>query len=190
MTPKHTEHLKCEFTDAEIADFARQLARANQSRGSIEQQKKEVDSQLKAEIECQNSIINRLSGLVATGSEYRAVECTVQLDTPENGRKRIVRIDTGEEVKIVPMTDADRQIALDLQEKAEVAEGAIVTPPPTLLRIESGTSGHTEDGAIVGTVEPTPFERDSRRKRKPRDPEAEAIADGTAPLDPQVEVAH
>jgi hypothetical protein len=34
----YTEYLKCEFTDAEISDRARELAASNRSRTAIEQQ--------------------------------------------------------------------------------------------------------------------------------------------------------
>lgn len=114
----YTEYLRCDLTDTEIADAARDLARANAKRAAIEQQKKEVDSQLKAEIAAQDTVIARLSTLINTGHEYRNIDCRIDLDTPDKGRKRIVRLDTGEEVAIKPMTDADKQMALELEEEA------------------------------------------------------------------------
>ncbi len=137
-----------ELTDAETADAARELAKANARRAAIEQQKKEVDSQLKGEIEAQNTVIQRLATLINTGHEFRNVECTVILDKPEAGKKTIVRNDTGEEVSIKPMTDADRQMGLDLEQAAADAEEkarqeeiereaarVIVTPPPQLKEL-------------------------------------------------------
>jgi hypothetical protein len=141
---RYTEYLKYEFSDAEITDAAKELARAAQQRASLEQRKKEVDSQLKADIEAQNSIVGRLSSYINTGYEYRDIECRIELDTPEAGKKRVVRVDNGEEVKVVPMTDADKQTCLDLQEKAEAEEKAaevakepIITPAPAVLQIEA-----------------------------------------------------
>ncbi len=144
--------LKCDLTDAEIADTARDLARANSQKKSIEDQKKEVDAQLKADIAAQDSIIGRLSALINTGHEYRNIECRIELDTPESGKKTIIRLDTGEIVNVKPMTDEDRQMALDLQTEAEAAtqkeaderakaeaEKVIVTPPPDLRLIEQAT---------------------------------------------------
>jgi hypothetical protein len=144
LSSTYTEYLKCDLTDAEIADTARELARANARRQAVEQQKKEVDSQLKSEIEAANTVISRLSTLINTGHEYRNIDCRVELDTPEPGQKRVVRLDTGEEVSVKRMTDADRQMVIDLQTKAEESEAAeeearqaeidkvIVTPPPVL----------------------------------------------------------
>lgn len=54
---KHTEYLKYEFTAAELAEFSRDLARANQSRVALELKKKSIDSQIKAEIEAANDSI-------------------------------------------------------------------------------------------------------------------------------------
>ncbi len=139
---QYVEYLRCELTDTEIADTARDLARANSRKASIDQQKKEADAQLKAEIQAQESIIARLSALINSGHEYRNIECRVELDTPTSGRKTIVRLDTGEIVSEKPMTDADRQMVMDLQTAAEAAEEearakeesdkVIVTPPPVL----------------------------------------------------------
>ncbi len=140
MQKNPTEYLKYEYTDPEIADAARDLAKANRQRSNLEQRKKEVDSAIKAEIEEQNSIIGRLSQLIGTGFEYRDIEVRIELDTPEAGKKRIIRLDTGEEVSVKNMTDADKQMVLDLQTQAEAAEAEaqkatnghepIITPPP------------------------------------------------------------
>lgn len=137
-----TEYLRYDFTDTEIAEAARDLATANRKRSSLEQRKKEVDAAIKAEIEEQNSIIGRLSQLIGTGFEYRDIEVRIELDTPEPGKKRIVRLDTGEEVAVKAMTESEKQMSLDLQTKAEAeeeearakaeAESVIVTPPPVL----------------------------------------------------------
>jgi hypothetical protein len=115
---EYTEYLKCDFSDAEISDRARELATSNRRRTAIEQQKKEIDSDLNGQIEAENTKIQRLSEQIGMGYEYRNVECRVELDTPEVGCKRIVRLDSGEEVKVTAMTDADRQELLDLQENA------------------------------------------------------------------------
>ena len=118
----YTQYLRCQFTEQEITDKAKDLACANRKRTQIEQQKREVDTQLKADIEVENSKIARLSEHISTGFEYRDVECRVDLDTPEEGQKRIVRLDTGEEVLVALMTDEDKQLALDLAEQGEGAE--------------------------------------------------------------------
>ncbi len=205
MPQKYTEYLKCDFTDTEIADAAKELARANARKSSIEQQKKDVDAQLKSEIVAQETIIGRLSAQINTGSEYRNVECRIELDTPEAGQKRVVRLDTGEEVSVKRMTDEDRQTVLDLQTKAEAAEAKekadkepIVTPPPVLNRIEapavesevtmssevaqemiSKAMDYSSTLASAVSVGGT-HQKGTRQRRGARNPEAEAYVDGSA----------
>ena len=116
------QYLKCEFTDAEVSDFGKELAAASTRRAQIEQQKKEIDSDLKAKIEAENTKIQRLSERITQGFEYRDVEVTIVLDSPRDGWKTTIRKDTGEEVKVEPMTDDDRQMALKLEEEAAHAE--------------------------------------------------------------------
>jgi hypothetical protein len=165
-----TEYLRYEFTDTEIADAARDLATANRKRTSLEQRKKEVDSAIKAEIEAENSIIARLSQLIGTGYEYRDIEVRIELDTPEAGKKRIVRLDTGEEVAVKFMTESEKQMCLDLQTKAEAEEEAareaaikaeqekaIVTPPPVLKALGEDPDSPTATLSILqpdGTYRP------------------------------------
>lgn len=147
------EYLRYEYTPDEITAAAHDLATANRKRDGIEQRKKEVVASLKSEFEEQNSAITRLSNLIAMGFEYRDIEVRIELDTPTAGSKRVIRLDTGEEVSVKPMTDTDRQMVLDLQTKAEAAEeldrvskemgedrpkGPIVTPPPFVPRLEAG----------------------------------------------------
>lgn len=174
----YTEYLKCDFTDAEISDRAKELAGANRRRSAIEQQKKEIDSDLKGQIEAENSKIQRLSEQIGMGYEYRNIACIVELDTPELGKKRIVREDTGEEVKVVAMTPEDKQASLNLQAEADCLE-PIITPPPEVRQIngpvvevlaEDGVNEHWS-----GRADDSP-----RATRRRRNPVAEAFADGSA----------
>ena len=145
---KFTQYLKCEFSATEIADKAKELATANRKRGSIEQQKKEIDADLKGKVEAQNSIIGRLSEQIMTGSEYRDVDCTIVMDYPAIGQKTIIRKDTGEEIKVELMTDEDKQLALDLQNLADAADeqGASGRVPKS-HRLDAGPESWTDLGS-------------------------------------------
>ncbi len=205
MKETFTVFLKCDFTDAEKADFGSELARASVAKKSLEDQKKEVDAQLKADIVAQETIIARLAQSINTGSEFRNIECRVELDTPEPGKKRVIRLDTGEEVYIKPMTDSDRQMVLDLQSKAEAAEAEaekakapIVTPPPMLPRLEAGEPLQGPGVSLTPelmdaldkilpangpTLAPARTQGGTHQRgtpgRKPRNKEAESFADGS-----------
>lgn len=158
------EYLRYEYTPDEITVAAHDLATANRKRDGIEQRKKEVVASLKSEFEEQNSAITRLSNLIAMGFEYRDIEVRIELDTPEPGKKRTIRLDTGEEVSVKAMTDTDRQMVLDLQSKAEAEDQKradaeveelkkaypkepIVTPPPFVMRLEAGEVDMTPEQA-------------------------------------------
>ncbi len=116
MTP-HTEYLKYDFTEQEKSQFGADLARASQSRDALEMKKKSVDAQLKSEIAAESETIAILSKHIVVGHEYREIECLCTMNQPEPGKKEVYRQDTGEYVKVLPMTDQDRQMVLDLKEK-------------------------------------------------------------------------
>lgn len=125
MSP-YTKYLKCEFTADEITTRARELAASNRKRADLEQEKKEIDSDLKGKIEAENTKIKRLSDEIAQGFEFRHTECRVELDTPAQGQKTVVRLDTGEVVSIERMTDEDRQMALALEEEAAKKDAEVI----------------------------------------------------------------
>ena len=209
MKQTYTEYLRCEFTDTEIAEAAKELARANSRKASIEQQKKDVDAQLKSEIVAQETIIGRLAAQINTGSEYRNIECRLELDTPEPGKKRVIRLDTGEEVSVKPMNDSDRQMVLDLQSQAEAAEAEaakakepIVPPAPYVPRLDApmqvgegidvvlefdpankGGDSIENQAPLGPTLAPARTQGGTHQKgakgRKPRNQAAESFADGS-----------
>lgn len=199
------EYLRYEYTPDEITAAAHDLATANRKRDGIEQRKKEVVASLKSEFEEQNSAIAQLANLIAMGFEYRNIEVRIELDTPESGKKRTIRLDTGEEVSVKAMTDTDRQMVLDLQTKAEAAEAEekkakepIVTPPPFVMRLEAGEVDMTPEqasqmviDAINGgkpaagpTLAPARTQGGTHQKgtrgKRARNLDAEAFADGSS----------
>ena len=159
---QHIEHLKYQFNNNELADLARESARASKARAAIEQRQKEIVTQLKADIAIQDGIVSRLSTLIDNGFEYREIECRIELGTPTDLQKTCYRADTGEEVWVKQMTDTDRQMVLDLQSKADAEEAAkqspaepIITPPPYVPRLD-------EPGVVEAKIDcPTPFDADA-----------------------------
>jgi hypothetical protein len=162
-----------------------------------------VDSQLKADIEVQNSQISKMSQCVMNGREWRTIDCLVILDTPEPGKKTIRRQDTGADVKVLPMTDADRQMVLDLTAKADSADAEKVHPMPgapqaalpapdmpataaLAASIDGGSitidvGGPLNEGAAPLAPAAVMGGTHQRRARTPRDAKREAAADGTEP---------
>lgn len=116
VTLVQTEYCKVMFSREERAELALTLARANQQLQELESRKKQVAAAIKSEIEEQAATIQRLARLVHDGYEFKDVEVGVAYDLPLRGQKTIYRKDTGEEVKVVAMNDADRQESLKFEE--------------------------------------------------------------------------
>lgn len=140
MQKKYIRLLKCDFTADEITAKARELAAANRKRSDIEQRKKEIDADLKARIEEQNTLVQRLSEQITVGFEYRDIECRVDLDVPEKGQKTVIRLDTGEVVEVTRMTPDDCQMALELEEQA-AKEQPVVIPEERRLDAPGTVAG-------------------------------------------------
>jgi hypothetical protein len=69
-------------------------------------------------VEKLDSAITHLTRVLCEGWEYRDVKCKVLWNKPKPKQKTIVRLDTGEQVEIVPMTEDECQEELDLKESA------------------------------------------------------------------------
>lgn len=114
----------------------------------------------------------------------RNVDIRIELDTPESGKKRIVRLDTGEEVAIKNMTDQDRQMVIDLQSAADAEEAKaepIVTPPPYQQRIEAQPEVQMPEVINGATLAPAVLAGGTHQsKKRKRNKEAESFADGSA----------
>ena len=203
---QHREHLKYQFNNNELADLARESARASKARAAIEQRQKEIVTQLKADIAIQDGIVSRLSTLIDNGFEYREIECRIELGTPTDLQKTCYRADTGEEVWVKQMTDTDRQMVLDLQSKADAEEAAkqppaepIITPPPYVPRLdEPGVVEAASDYKVVITPAAEPVDgaplaqaavmggTHQRKSRNPRYAKREAAADGSEADEPNI----
>lgn len=112
---KYFEYLKYEFTRREIQELGTELARATQEAAELEQRKKEITASLKSEIEAKAGTMARLARLVTTGYEHRDVECAVKFHEPKTGVKTIIRLDTGETVRVDPMTEKELQQSLPFE---------------------------------------------------------------------------
>jgi hypothetical protein len=120
MKPKTIKvNLKYTFTPEEKQEIATTLARANQRKVELEEQKKQVDADLKAQITETESAIAREARRYTTGYEYRDIDCSVVYHSPRQGFKTIYRIDTGEWVREMEMNSTELQENLFEQEQVE-----------------------------------------------------------------------
>lgn len=93
---KQSLTLKCLFTEEEKTQMAKEMAQKTLEKDTIQQTMKETQAQFKAKIEACETIIKRNATYIKDGYEYRSVDCVVDYNTPERGKKTITRTDTGE----------------------------------------------------------------------------------------------
>lgn len=125
------EYLPVRYTGPERLDLAEQLARASQAKGDAEDQKKAQDAEYKEQLEGLNLAIKRLSRKLTSGHEMRNVPCKWILEDPTPKEKTLVRLDTGEIVRVIPMQDRDFQETLPgVKSDAPLGEALVLEPPP------------------------------------------------------------
>lgn len=106
-----TKNLKCMLTPDETRTYGMELARANASKDEAEERKKEVDAQLKAEIESHSTRALNLARKINNGYEYRDVKCSMAFDWEANS-VTVTRTDTDEVIELRAMTEDERQTTL------------------------------------------------------------------------------
>lgn len=103
QTEKRT--LRYDFTAVEAHDHGVELAKATQELREIEEEKKSISSSYKAKIDEKKARTNVLSQMVTNGWEMRDIECRIEYNQPQEGKKTIYRADNGRRVGVEAMTD-------------------------------------------------------------------------------------
>ncbi|HXJ40555.1 MAG TPA: hypothetical protein VNH18_14835 [Bryobacteraceae bacterium] len=119
--------LPIQLTETEIVQVARVASKTVGEIWRMKEEKKTTAKFFAAQIEKLESAHAKLNDAVASGTQYRETPCKAILDSPSAGFKTIVRLDTGEEVTVEPLTDEDRQMLLPLK---GAAQQEIVLPDP------------------------------------------------------------
>jgi hypothetical protein len=128
MNEQTTEFLKCYFTPDERAELSERLCRALALKLEKEEEFKAVKQQFKEAIELQLLEVNRLGRRLNFGYEHRNVACEILLNTPEPGRKTVIRTDVpGELVRTMSMDGED----------AIAAKAGELFPEPKAAAIET-----------------------------------------------------
>lgn len=109
--------LKCELTEAEKAELASKMAEHQADLEHLEDEKKAVTKDFASRIELVQGTIRRESGTYRQGWEMRDVEC-VEITDKRAGTLTVVRQDTGEIVKIRPLTQEERELKLPVEDAA------------------------------------------------------------------------
>lgn len=126
------DFLPVHFKPIERLDLAERLARATQAKGDLEDQKKAMDAEHKDNLTGLELEIKRLSRKLTTGYDMQNVTCEWIYGDPTSAEKTLVRMDTGEVVRVVPMQQHDYQEELPIPAAAssEPSENLVLEPPP------------------------------------------------------------
>ena len=120
----YTELLKYVFTEQELKDFARDLARESTAASEAEEQKKAVTAQFAEKIAASKSRISVLARHINSGYEYRNIECRIAFHTPKEGRKTVYRLDAAGDgfVREAEMTPDEKQEKLFAEVEVETKD--------------------------------------------------------------------
>lgn len=123
---KTKEFLEYKFTEEELKEHSQNLARVTREKISLENEKKAIGSEFKAKIDTKVAEAEKLSGYIQTGSEHRYIDCVMQMNTPKNGRKVLIRKDNNEQVWEKAMSAEEMQIKLDFDNEDHISDGSAV----------------------------------------------------------------
>ncbi len=111
------KYLKYTFTEDEIKELGRSLAKVFSDHSEAEGRLKSVSTQIKAEITSLEGIMTMVSEKIRSGYEHRNIDCKKEFDY-RLGSVTIIRLDTGEVVEERPMDAEETQKKLELQPRA------------------------------------------------------------------------
>lgn len=99
--------LECVIPPEQKIEYGKLLAAENQRSSQLESEMKASNKRYQSQISECESQIQRYSQLVSTGREMKDVNCEVKYNSPDEGYKQIFRLDTGERVRLEPMTTSE-----------------------------------------------------------------------------------
>jgi hypothetical protein len=143
--------LECLLTEHEIKTYSGELARLTQSQAELEDRKKEVSADYKARIDACISQTRVIARKVSSGKEMKDVEVRWNYDYLANV-KVLERLDTLEIIDTKALTENERQMCLNLEEKAN-EEDPIEDDEPIFIEETGEISQETFDSLPTGNTE-------------------------------------
>ncbi len=101
--------LRVTLTQDELLAAGKLQADKSLELGVIEGDRKRIADDFKAKTSALEAELGSLAGKISTGYEFRYVTCTEYLGEPEADKKRVVRNDTGEDIGVEVMSEAEMQ---------------------------------------------------------------------------------
>lgn len=103
------ETLQCDFTPEQKQELQANLVNAELLLCDLEEIKGAQSSTMIAQIKTTKANIKAYARKIKQGFEDRLVEVLVLMDTPEPGKKTVVRTDTNERLRVMAMTLEEQQ---------------------------------------------------------------------------------
>jgi hypothetical protein len=116
-----TEYVRHNFSKDELISFAQELAAAHAEEEQINAEEDVIKTQFKNRRAQQVQRMGMLYGHIQLGFDMRNVRCRLDWDVPNIGEITYVREDSGEAIKVRPMTEQERQQELDWKEQEPAA---------------------------------------------------------------------
>lgn len=141
------EFLQVAYTKAELLTLADAMARADEERERLEEQLEVVKTDFKHKLEAVESTLKDLRRKYRRGNHWENVDCFYILEDPTPNEKTLVRRDTGELMRVVPMDPRDYQDPLPIAMKPEQPMTAADSPDRLVLESPSVNGKDTEKPA-------------------------------------------
>ena len=147
-----TMALMCRLTEAELEEESRKLTELLVEKSDLEVAKSSSNKHYTDRIKAMEVKIENQIPIVRDREIEREVECRVDYNTPEAGRKRITRLDTNELVEEREMTDAEKQDLFINAGKQETEADAEVVEERDVIHVDLDCDNHEEITPEVGRV--------------------------------------
>jgi hypothetical protein len=110
------ESIRRNFEPQEMAAMHQHLVEAVGEVKNLRGEKAQVTTEINAQIKAAEKAVWAVQEKLANGYETLDVEVITVMDAPQPGTKQIVRVDTNEVLRELPMTAAERQTSLGFEE--------------------------------------------------------------------------
>lgn len=126
---KVSEELPYTFSKEELEAKSKELAGLYDEKARVEDEKKSSASEYKSKLDKIAERSRKLSNHITMGQEIREVECEIRMNTPMEGMKMMVRLDTLENVWNEPkaMTSRDMVQTELFPQIKEAADESMIT---------------------------------------------------------------
>ena len=160
-----TRQCRYNFTSDERLEKGRNLADVYQELDTTNGDLERIKKDFKSRIEAHEARIATLAEQVRSGYELRETVCFWEYNQPTEGKKQLRRSDTMEIIETSDMTEADKQLIIDIVETAAAAANAAAGHPNAAMAITE-KSDLSNEPATPPTPKNPPAKKDNTQRRR------------------------